>query len=381
MSRGGAVRDGIEIVRCPERLAALEPAWTRLWQRQGDGGSVFQSHCWLSAWWGSTSASRRPQLHVGLLWRNGELAAAMPLAVTQRKGVWMLEWAAKEHSDYCDALVAPGDATALQELWLGVRAAGGFDLAYLSHLAPGSQALALGEAASLRLHHRQEVNLRVRGPWATGAAWFDALPKKPRQNYRRGWKTLAETGAASFRLVGEGEDVSPILDRLVALKRDWLERTGQTSSLLDGGAGSLRAFVDVLRRRGALRLFVIELDGTVVAGTVNFVEGGRMAAFFAAYDPAQERASVGMLLMTDYVRWAFDNGAAEIDFLCGAEEYKLRFADSRQELVSLIGGRTFLGRAAVAIDRRLAARREEGSRDLLRSRSGTARPVLQASRS
>ena len=284
----------------------------------------------------------------------------MPLVAMRRRGLRVLEWAAKACSDYCDVLVAdgPGSADAVRRLWAGIVAAGGFDLSYLSHVRPDSPVSGLvtptSRGSTLVRGRRREVNLRVQGPWASGRAWMDSLPKKPRQNYRRGWKALGEGGEARFRRVGPDEPVGPIVDRLAQLKRDWLARTGLSSTLLGNDAAPLKALVDVLSRAGLLHLFVIELDGTVVAGSVNFVEADRMMAFFAAYDPAHERASLGMLLMADYMQWAFDHGIGEIDFLCGAEEYKLRYANSRRELASFTAGRTLLGQAAIALDGMLA---------------------------
>lgn len=344
----------VEIVRTSTRFAEVGPAWTRLWQESG--ASVFQSHAWTDAWLRTSASGRwRTRLNVGVLWRDGDLAAVLPLAVTRRRGLRALEWAGKEHSDYCEVLVRPGDAAAVRAVWSGVTAAGGYDLAYLSHLPPASPTLALGgEIGRLRPSWRREVNLRVRGPWRSGAEWFDGLPKKPRQNHRRGWKALGEMGHAEFRLLGAEEPLSPVLDRLVALKRDWLLRTGQAASILDRDAAPLRAYVDALRTADCLRVFVLELDGRVVAGSVNFKECESLRSFFAAYDPAVEKASAGMLLMAEYIRWAFDHGCHEVDFLCGDEDYKRRFATTELTLAALAGGRTLVGRAAIALDDWLA---------------------------
>lgn len=345
----------IEIVRSPERLAEIGPAWTALWRRAGR--SVFQSHAWIDAWWSTLPAEARPRLAIGLAWAGADLVAVLPLVVQRRRGLRVLEWAAKDHSDYCDALAAPeaGDGRLLQRLWSATTAAAGYDLAYLSHLQPDAAilpALSSGEggAPRLALNHRREANLRVPSAWASGQAWFESLPKKARQNYRRGRKFLSDAGQAGFREIGPEEPLDPILDRLAELKRDWLVRSGNTSSLLADDAAPFRALVRVLAAEKLLRIFVLECDGAVAAAAVNLVERGRMMAFFAAYDVAHERASLGTVLMTDYMMAAFDEGIEEIDFLCGAEEYKLRFATRSVDLVAMMGGRSLAGRAAVLAD-------------------------------
>lgn len=340
-----------ELVREPARFDKLREPWTILWSRAT--ASIFQSHAWIEAWWHAGSDSAGRELRIALGWRADELVAVMAFAVTRRRGLRVLEWAAKEQTDYCDALVAPDldPHGAVRQLWAGVTAAGGYDLCYLSHLLPAAHARALLDGGRrLGLSHRGETSLRVRSDAASGDAWMNAQTKKARQNYRRGKKALGDLGTACFREIGPDEPLGPIVERLAEMKLEWLARTGNVSSVLADEAAPLKALAGVLARAGILRLFVLECDGMLVAGAINFVEGGRMMALFAAFDHAFERASVGSLLMSDYIMRAVDEGIREIDFLCGAEEYKLRFANARVDLVSAIGGRTWLGEAAVAAD-------------------------------
>lgn len=365
-----------EVVRGAARFAALAPAWSTLWSNAD--GSVFQSHGWISAWWDRLAGPSGSAPAIVLAWRDGDLAGAAPFAIRRHRGIRVLEWAAKDVSDYCDVLVAPDlDPHAFtRRLWRETVRAGGFDLAYLSHVLPDAAARVLiadheRTGAPLGRSRRAATSLRVRREGASADGWFDSLSKKTRQNYRRGQKALAEFGAPGFRLVEPGQNLDPILDRLVALKRDWLAGTGETSSLLDGGAAPLKALVAALAETGRLRVFVVESEGRIVAGSVNFVEHGRMMAFFATYDPDYERASPGMTIMVDYTRWAFGRGIGEIDFLCGAEEYKRRFANAAVELAAGVAPVTLSGHAALAIERGLEGWR--GWRDG-RSARRAARP-------
>lgn len=178
-----------EIIRTAERLAEVGPAWTALWA--GSGALVFQSHAWISAWWASAADRERRGLAIVLAWRGEDLVGVLPLATIRRRGFRVLEWAAKECSDFGDALVAPGaDRDLVRRMWRQASRSGGFDLVYLNRLLPDSAALTLldsaGGGAHLRLNHRDEANWRVQGSWKSGQAWFDAQSKKTRQNYRRG---------------------------------------------------------------------------------------------------------------------------------------------------------------------------------------------------
>lgn len=344
----------LEIVRSAERLAAVGPAWTALWR--GSGALVFQSHAWVAAWWTTVPDAERRSLRIVLAWRGEALAAVLPLATCRRRGLRLLEWAAKDHTDYGDALVAhDADPGLLRRMWRHLSAAGGFDLVYLNRLLPEAAARALLDPAAaagvrLRPNHRREVSFRVVGDWPTGAAWLASQSKKTRQNYRRGQKFLGDAGALRFRLLPPDAPMAPVLARLAELKRAWLAGNDLESNLYDAGSPALAALVRVLAEAGLLRAFVLECDGVIVAVSINFVQAGTMMAFVTTYDPAFERGSPGMVLMMDYIQWSIDRGLHAVDFLCGAEAFKSRFATTCVTLDSVMGRRTLPGAAAMMLD-------------------------------
>ncbi len=344
-----------EIVRTAERLAAVGPAWTDLWTRSD--ALVFQSHPWISAWWASVPDRERRALAIVLAWRGDTLVGVLPLATVRRKGFRVLEWAAKDCSDFGDAVLADRtNAGLVRRMWQQASRAGGFDLAYLNRLLPDAAARALLTSISgstrLRLNHRDEANWRVRGPWPTGQAWFDAQSKKTRQNYRRGQKSMGERGPLTFRLLGPEEPLDRVLDTLTQFKRAWLATHNLPSTAFyDEGSQALPAMVRVLQETGLLHAFVLECGGALVAVSINFVQAGSMMAFVTTYDPAFERGSPGMVLMMDYIMWSIDRGLHTVDFLCGDEGFKGRFGTESLTLASMMGGRTPQGAAAHLVDR------------------------------
>ncbi|TGV79543.1 GNAT family N-acetyltransferase, partial [Mesorhizobium sp. M2D.F.Ca.ET.145.01.1.1] len=107
------------------RLAEIAPAWSALWQRAGGRG--FQHPDWIAAWWRTTPHQERRALRIGLAWNGDRLDGVIALATFRRSGIRILEWAAKDHSDYGDALVAPdSDPRAISRLWQHVFDQGGF---------------------------------------------------------------------------------------------------------------------------------------------------------------------------------------------------------------------------------------------------------------
>ena len=356
----------LEIVRTSERLKEVGPAWTQLWASVD--GLIFQSHDWISAWWETAAIQAPRSLRIGLVWNGDQLAAVVPLAIGRRKSLRFLEWAAVSVSDYGDILVSPDcPPSALSRLWARLSASGGFDLAFLNRLRPGIAAAGLFASdiqggIKLRPNHRTEVSHRITGAWRNGAAWFDGLSKKTRKNYRHGCNTLEKSGRLQFRLLAPDEPVGPVLDRISDLKRKWLVERDRRSDLFDEEKLMLGNLVTALARQGVLRLFVLESDGVVIAASVNFVQHGTLMAWVTTYDPDFGAASPGTILIMDYTRWSFDNGLKTVDFLCGAEAFKERFATESVALTSVMGTRTLRGMLAERTDLIKRALRREPAR-------------------
>ncbi|MCO5132674.1 MAG: GNAT family N-acetyltransferase [Xanthobacteraceae bacterium] len=345
----------LEIVESSERLAAVGEQWTRLWRDRD--GLVFQSHDWISTWWNTIDRPEQVALRIGLVWNGDRLIAVMPLAISRRKGLRILEWAAVAYTDYGDLLLAPecSDA-ALDRLWTRICAAGGFDLASLTRLLPDAAAWRVfgpgrDHGIKLRADHRRETSARIAGDWTSGAAWLASHPKKFRQGHRRGLRILKEEGTVRFRLLDAGEPLGPVLERLSCLKRKWLETNGLRSDLFEAETPVLEALVGVLRRAGVLRLFVLELDGVPVAISVNLAQHDTMMAWVTTYDPAHARGAPGMRLIFEYIQWSIDHGLAQVDMLCGGEAFKDKLATHVVVLRSVIGARTAKGMLAILADR------------------------------
>lgn len=344
-----------EIVGTAARWAEIGPAWDALWQR--GSRSVFQSHGWIGAWWNARPPSDAQHPCVALCWAEGRLAAALPLATRRHRGVRVLEWAAKDCSDYCDALVDPEDGrAALQQAWAAVAASGGFDLVYLSHLRPAAvfRALLDGRRQPMRLRpgHRTARSLQVRSGGTDGRAWLDRLGEEARSHARR-LRTLGEMGQVAAKAWGPGEPTEALLERMVALKQHWIAGTGQGSGIMGNDAAVFRALAGELVRQGSLRLFAVHCGGQLAAALLNIADGTREQVFFSVHDPRFDRAEPEALVLIECLARAFDSGVTEVDLLCVEDDEKHGYANARLDLASFVGARTLAGRLALAVGEQL----------------------------
>ncbi len=344
-----------EVIATAARLDAVGPAWDALWRQTGQG--IFQSHGWVRAWWAAQGPKPARRLRIGLCWQGDGLVAAIPCAITRRRGVPVLEWAAKECSDYSDAIAGSDAGAALGQAWRALVQSGGFHVLYLGHIRPGAVAELLTEAGrglpcTLRPSAWGEQTLQASSGGLSGEAWFRGLSKKARNNHRRGRRLLEQSGAVSVR-VGDGADAPEAVERLIALKRHWLAANRQRNVLLDDDARILRGLMAYLRDRGALQVLSLHCGDEVVAGLVSIVDESEAAAFLTAFDPRFDRASPGTIALAELIMRSFDSGRRRVDFLCGAEAYKFKFANESTPLAAFVGARTAFGRAALQVWERL----------------------------
>ncbi|MBS0644288.1 MAG: GNAT family N-acetyltransferase [Proteobacteria bacterium] len=353
----------LEVVSTPQRFAELQDSWDTLWHRSS--GYVFQSHVWISAWISGISCQKDIRLLIGLAWDGDTLVGALPCAVHRRAGLRVLQWAAQRFSDYCDCLIDPDRPDAMETLWDGIGRAGGFDLIALQQIRPDAhchgflQNLA-GSGGAIEPGDRQERCMRIENHWPSGHAFFRSLNKKGRNNHTRGKRILSELGGeVAFEVREPDTDVQALLETAVAWKLAWLRQVEPNSPLFTTDYPVFTTLLNAAWRQCPAKLFLLTCGGTMVAASLNFVYGGRMEAYFTAYDPAYERASPGTILIVEYSEWAFDRGLSHVDFLRGEEPFKFRLSNAETVIGSYSGARTLLGRIAVSGHRWLARHRHK----------------------
>jgi len=338
----------LEVIRTRSRVSEIRFQWDELWLRSS--ANVFQHHAWIEAWWESAAGSRC-EPNVGVCWRGSELLAVLPFVVTRQKGVRVLEWAAQAFSDYCDGI---GERDAMPNLLDAVIAEGKFDLLRLKNVRPDATVFGILQQR-FPGEHSFDRCFGVRSGEMNGERWFSAMNKKKRNNHRRGWRILEQSGEVIFRELMETGAWVVSLQRMIALKREWLSANKLHSDLLQSDA--LCPLVRALQDIGSLRVFVLECHGTLAAGLVSAVQGKALLAFFATYDPIYERSSPGILLMNEVTKWAFDHGLERVDYLRGDEAYKFEFADHETRITHFTSGRTLIGRTANLAYQLLISRR------------------------
>jgi CelD/BcsL family acetyltransferase involved in cellulose biosynthesis len=354
----------ITFVRSADEFAVIHTPWQALWTRSA--AYIFQHHDWLSGWMNGVAGRREIRVLIALAWDNETLVGALPMAVHRRRGLRILNWAGQLFSDYCDGLLDPlvDRNVILPALWQAVMQDGGFDLIGLQQVRPDARFRGLlddlaGDPKGLQPMVRQERCMRIDNQWEGGTAFFRSLNKKGRNNHTRGKRILGEiAGEPVFRVIEADQDPTPVFDALWRLKEIWLRATEPTSALFGHDRFVLRSVLDAAWRTGLAKVFLLECDGQIAAGSINFVYANRMEAYLTSYDARFERASPGTILIVEYTQWACDRGLTHVDFLRGDEAFKFRMANAETVLSGYSGAQTLLGQVARSSHRFLSRRRQ-----------------------
>lgn len=345
-------RLAVRIVEDRTDFDGLEAAWRAL--DALPGVHPFQQFGWLAAWLHTLGAVTRCRLQIATMWRGDQLVAALPLSVRRYKGIRLLEWIGAGVSDYCDALVHPSlDAqAALPALWQALNRRGGFDVARLSHVREDAHMFGVLQ----NLHPWTETREDAGGVpivWSRGEEWLRQQSSGMRDRVKYNARRMAKAGF-EVSVCEPAESCAHVIDVLVAQKRPWLAARGLSSMINEpAGVEFLQAIAAASAARGELHLSTVQKHGRIAACDLAFVRNGIIYSYIASFDAEFAKYSFGRVLTDRLLMWACDSGLRRLDLLLGAYDYKTEYNCTLEPVRTQVLARGLIGRAAVAIYRRM----------------------------
>jgi CelD/BcsL family acetyltransferase involved in cellulose biosynthesis len=334
----------VETIADPERFAALAPEWDAL-VRATARPSPFMLHGWLLEWWRYHGAGASLRVHVAR--EGGRLTGALPLFVRGR-GLRVARFLGGDAAALSDALVLddadPSTAGRLTEQ----ATAAGVDFADLFGL-PDASRLAAAAGDRLLLMPRVEAPvLDLEGGWE--ATYRARTSSKRRNLHRRRRRQLEEQGELTFEVARTYEQLAPAIEEAFRLHAArWRDRPEASGFATPVGRRFHRAALRALAPLGVARIALLRVGGRAVACNYFFLLEGRMYFHELAFDPEFARWSPGQVTTLAALEAAAAEGARRVEFLGGAERYKLELADRFEPLYQGVGlATTWRGRAAVA---------------------------------
>ena len=162
-----------------------------------------------------------------------------------------------------------------------------------------------------------EDYLGDREGWHGPAKWYG---KRQRTVLRTLGRTHGETAFA-------GERPEPaLLRQLLSWKAANLDADGAWHAI--GQPATARLYA-ALADRGALECFTLRVGGRLAAGVLGTTWEGSFLCRLLVHDRAFNHFSPGTHLLHHVIRESHAQGLAEVDFLLGAEDYKVALRDRR----------------------------------------------------
>ena len=339
----------LETITDADRFAELGEAWDVL-VRDMLRPSPFLLHGWLREWWRWYGEGRGMAVHIAR--RGDRLVAALPLVITSRLGMRAAGFLG--HPPLVDLLLADGEPDATARAVVRPWLEGDHHLADVEGLSGGSRLAAALPAGALRLIERVEAPvLDLSAGW--GEVYRQKTSSKTRNLHRRRRRQLAELGTLEVVAARTPDELDEAIGAAFRLHRlRWAGRPDGSGFATPVGQAFHRAAMRAVADTASPRIVLLRLDGRCIAFHYYFGFCGCMYVHRLAFDPALARYSPGLVNTLDAIEAAAAEGVTRVEFLGGAERYKLELCDRLDPLYQGLGlARGPLGRLAVAS--RLAA--------------------------
>jgi CelD/BcsL family acetyltransferase involved in cellulose biosynthesis len=330
----------IERIETTTGFAALRDEWNALLENSRSK-CIFLTHEWLFTWWKYLAADR--SLFILTVRDNGKLVGILPLSLTRAHYSRMIPRSLQFlgsgliGSDYLDAIVTPGLEQEVIEAFsehlfragmvLHLTAtwrASSFVAQVAAHLC-GSGWTLVDTATNVCPY------IKLRGQ--TWAGYLSSLGSSHRYNFNRRLKNLQKNHTLNIEIVRTPGQAQPALDMVIGLHLKRWTPKGQSEAFQDAETIAFhREFVELAAALGWLRILVMRIDGMPAAALYGLRYGETFYFYQSGFDPEWSRQSIGLVTMGLAIKSAIEEGAAEYDFLHGAEEYKCHWASETREL-------------------------------------------------
>lgn len=384
----------------PAEWQTLVPEWQQLLEATPEH-TVFLAPSWITNWWRCFGEGKEPCL-VAARDSACRLVALAPLYYQPipglpLKGSLRLMGDQDVGSEYLGFLIAPGFEQEflcnlfqyLQGTWTMAELHGlreDFTLSRrVAEVLSGS-----GGPVSRRRKACSSISLP-----SDYEAYLASLEQKFRTTVRHRTNKLTKNFRVRLVQTARPEEIGPHLERFFAMHQSRWQAQGHQGSFHSSQKRSFYYQVaDDFLRRGWLRFYHLEVDGTIRAAQFGFTFDRVFYSLQEAFDHQFRPpgvGGVGVVLRGMAIRECISEGSTEYDFLAGTEEFKTRWGTHAHYVQQLRVGAPGL-RGTIAFARivgptklREFARQRAPSwlvraiayfRDWRRKRSGTAEEPL-----
>ncbi|MBV8032889.1 MAG: GNAT family N-acetyltransferase [Betaproteobacteria bacterium] len=333
----------VKCITAEAAFAALAIEWNRLHDLT-PSASVFNSWVWQYQWWRSYGGGQ--PLRVLVASQGDEVLGILPLYVQRERAfgaqVSVLRLVGTGGDTHPDDLGPVLDARHEREVAralarAAVRAPEG-DLLLVTDIDPDTAFAEELELAARRARRPARVGRTERIVYidlpASWDAYLASLSGNRRAEIRRARKRLAAAHAVRFFVWDDAARLDYATERLADLhRRRWAAAGGSESFASREYLDFHRAVIGSSLARGWLRLYCLEIDGTLVAMTYCYRFRNRVFVMQGGFDPGWAQWKPGTVLLSHAIEHAIGEGNEVFDFLRGEHRYKDHLANGSRDTV------------------------------------------------
>lgn len=319
-------------------LEELAADWDRLLNKCPTP-NIFLSREWLLTWW--NHFSQGGQLFVVVVIDNGEVIGIAPLILQRYKGLNTIRFIGSGRSDYLGLLAEQEIAN---DIICFLRKKTDWGVMDFCELAADDQLIRFAERFEGRNWevYPGEICPYVKIDTDWSAYYRNQRNRKARYNLARSESRLQQMGRLRFERITEETDLDSSLAQMFALHRKrWKHHYTGTIFSNPQGQAFYREVAASFARRGWLSLELLFLDEGLVAASFSFFYRGVYSYFIPVYDPDYAAYSPGIILLRHLLEISFNRQDRVFDFMRGAEEYKMNWANAVKQNKRLVIGRSW----------------------------------------
>lgn len=331
----------------PTQIAALGGEWKEL-ERRSSAPIFFQSAEWVDHVIDvyTHNADLGPLEAVVLTARvEDRLVAVWPLRRHRVLGARVLHDLTDPFSQYSELVIDPdADVNAVLKSFFDYVEALGDDGIVLRKVRADSKLMGLLRMGAWKQDSQEAAPFVDLGTYTSFDAFHRTVKPKTRKNIRNAANRLERMGEVTHQVLTEKSAVAAALAESFAVRREWLDAQGLSSSAFSNPA--FPRIVADLPEVKELNIIVMRLSvaGETAALQWGFVKGDRYYAYIAARNPKFDQQSPGKLHLEHVIRCCQEAGLRYVDMLAPAVPYKLTWATGTMPVGDVILPLTRRGR-------------------------------------
>jgi CelD/BcsL family acetyltransferase involved in cellulose biosynthesis len=297
----------------------------------GSTATAFQNPVWLDSIYTklAPAAGAKPLVIVVRYRSTGALAMVLPLLRVRRGPIRTVEFADLRVSDYLTPICTVKafsellqDEEACQRIRRLVRP---FDLLRMPKLPDGripiENLLAAPRRAAMDTNAYSTVLIAPFEQWRASA-----LDRSYQKELAKKWRQLQKKGALSFSCCDDALSINSSLEVMKQFRGPRFHAQGDGDLLQRPEYFDFYSDVALRGVRSFVRLYVLKMDGNVIAAVLGLCHMDSFLIIMSAFDIAGYKSqSLGALMFEQVAKDCIERGDQILDFTIGDEPYKKLF--------------------------------------------------------